>query len=78
MQMSCVGALIERFCASKKKKSKTLSFETKCRGAMDILEKVSQTAKGFIQLVPGQQQKLVERKQISWGGGRAGDLVDGN
>lgn len=45
---------------------------------MDVLEKVSQTPKGFIQLVPGQQQKLVERKQISWGGGRAGDLVDGN
>lgn len=62
---------------AQKKKSKTLPFETKCR-VMEILEKVSQTPKGLIQLVPGQQQKLIECKWISWGGGKAGDLVNGN
>lgn len=57
--MSCVGALIESFYASKEKNSKTLSFETKGREVMDILEKVSQTPECFIQLIPGQQQKLI-------------------
>lgn len=74
--MSCVRALSERFYASKKKKSKTLSFEMKCRGMMDILDKVSQIPKGFIKLAPVQQQKLIGCK---WRGrGRAGNLVNGN
>lgn len=61
-----------------RKRSQTLPFKTKCREVKEILEKVPQTSKGLIQVVLGQKQKLIECKWISWRGGRAGDLVDGN